>query len=54
VPIDRSTERSIGRRPQNSGLLDSTIVHWGGEIGRLPVSEGNFDSQVGAITTAKA
>ena len=29
------------------GLLDSTIVHWGGEIGRLPVSEGNFDSQVG-------
>jgi uncharacterized protein (DUF1501 family) len=29
------------------GLLDSTIVHWGGEIGRLPVSEGNFDSHVG-------
>jgi Protein of unknown function (DUF1501) len=29
------------------GLLDSTIVHWGGEIGRLPVSEGNFDSQAG-------
>src|SRR6476659_742411 len=29
------------------GLLDTTIVHWGGEIGRLPVSEGNFDSQVG-------
>ncbi len=22
------------------GLLDTTIVHWGGEIGRLPVSEG--------------
>ena len=22
------------------GLLDSTIVHWGGEIGRLPVTEG--------------
>jgi hypothetical protein len=32
---------------QARGLLDSTIVHWGGEIGRLPVSEGNFDSQVG-------
>jgi uncharacterized protein DUF1501 len=29
------------------GMLDSTIVHWGGEIGRLPVSEGNFDSQAG-------
>jgi Protein of unknown function (DUF1501) len=29
------------------GLLDSTIVHWGGEIGRLPVSEGNFDNNVG-------
>ena len=23
------------------GLLDSTIVHWGGEIGRLPVTEGD-------------
>ena len=23
------------------GLLDSTIVHWGGEIGRLPVTENN-------------
>lgn len=23
------------------GLLDSTIVHWGGEIGRLPVTEDN-------------
>ncbi|MFP6573594.1 MAG: DUF1501 domain-containing protein, partial [Pirellulaceae bacterium] len=22
------------------GLLDTTIVHWGGEIGRLPVTEG--------------
>ena len=24
------------------GMLDSTIVHWGGEIGRLPVSEGDL------------
>ena len=24
------------------GMLDSTIVHWGGEIGRLPVSEGEL------------
>jgi len=23
------------------GLLDSTLVHWGGEFGRLPVCEGN-------------
>jgi hypothetical protein len=32
---------------KSRGMLDSTIVHWGGEIGRLPVSEGNFDSHVG-------
>jgi uncharacterized protein (DUF1501 family) len=25
------------------GLLDSTLVHWGGEIGRLPVTENNGD-----------
>ncbi len=25
---------------KNRGLLDSTLVHWGGEIGRLPVTEG--------------
>ncbi len=25
---------------KSRGLLDSTIVHWGGEIGRLPVTEG--------------
>ena len=29
------------------GLLDSTIVHWGGEIGRLPVCEGDLNSSVG-------
>lgn len=29
------------------GMLDSTIVHWGGEIGRLPVCEGNLDDNVG-------
>ncbi|WP_437224551.1 DUF1501 domain-containing protein [Planctomicrobium sp. SH661] len=27
------------------GLLDSTIVHWGGEIGRLPVSEQGANGQ---------
>ncbi len=25
---------------KSRGLLDSTLVHWGGEFGRLPVSEG--------------
>jgi hypothetical protein len=29
------------------GLLESTIVHWGGEIGRLPVCEGNLDENSG-------
>ena len=29
------------------GMLDTTIVHWGGEIGRLPVCEGNLDASVG-------
>ncbi len=29
------------------GLLDSTIVHWGGEIGRLPVCEGDLNDASG-------
>lgn len=29
------------------GLLDTTIVHWGGEIGRLPVTEGSLDVNCG-------
>ncbi|MGE3409584.1 MAG: DUF1501 domain-containing protein [Pirellulales bacterium] len=29
------------------GLLDSTIVHWGGEIGRLPVCEGDMNDTSG-------
>ncbi|MCL6503133.1 MAG: DUF1501 domain-containing protein [Pirellulales bacterium] len=29
------------------GLLDTTIVHWGGEIGRLPVCEGELNEQAG-------
>ncbi len=28
-------------------MLDSTIVHWGGEIGRLPVCEGELNDGVG-------
>lgn len=26
---------------KNRGLLETTLVHWGGEIGRLPVTEGD-------------
>jgi hypothetical protein len=29
------------------GLLDTTLVHWGGEIGRLPVTEGKADASAG-------
>ncbi len=29
------------------GLLDTTLVHWGGEIGRLPVTEGALDGTAG-------
>lgn len=29
------------------GMLDSTIVHWGGEIGRLPVCEGELNDNAG-------
>jgi hypothetical protein len=29
------------------GLLDTTIVHWGGEIGRLPVCEGDLSDSSG-------
>ncbi len=29
------------------GMLDTTLVHWGGEIGRLPVCEGELNAQTG-------
>jgi hypothetical protein len=29
------------------GLLETTLVHWGGEIGRLPVCEGTLDASAG-------
>jgi hypothetical protein len=29
------------------GLLDTTLVHWGGEIGRLPVCEGELNDESG-------
>jgi hypothetical protein len=30
------------------GLLDTTIVHWGGEMGRLPVIQGRGDNRASA------
>lgn len=29
------------------GWLDSTVVHWGGEMGRLPVAQNRISSKVG-------
>src|SRR5438477_399994 len=38
---------ALVRDLKQRGLLDSTIVHWGGEIGRLPVCEGELNDTVG-------
>jgi hypothetical protein len=38
---------ALVRDLKQRGLLDTTIVHWGGEIGRLPVSEGPLDANAG-------
>jgi hypothetical protein len=48
--ICRRTDRpaaALVRDLKQRGLLDTTLVHWGGEIGRLPVSEGNLDAGAG-------
>jgi hypothetical protein len=48
--ICRRTDRpsaALVRDLKQRGLLDTTLVHWGGEIGRLPVSEGNLDASAG-------
>jgi hypothetical protein len=48
--ICRRTDRpsaALVRDLKQRGLLDTTLVHWGGEIGRLPVSEGNLDDSAG-------
>jgi hypothetical protein len=48
--VCRRTDRpaaALVKDLKQRGLLDTTIVHWGGEIGRLPVSEGNLDANVG-------
>ncbi|MEX2287528.1 MAG: DUF1501 domain-containing protein [Planctomycetaceae bacterium] len=31
---------------KSRGLLETTVVHWGGEIGRLPVTENNGDPKL--------
>jgi len=36
---------ALVRDLKQRGLLDSTIVHWGGEMGRTPVIQGNFANQ---------
>ncbi len=48
--ICRRTDRpaaALVKDLKQRGLLDTTIVHWGGEIGRLPVCEGTLDSTAG-------
>lgn len=44
--ICRRTDRpaaALVKDLKQRGLLDSTIVHWGGEIGRLPVTQNHGD-----------
>ncbi len=48
--ICRRTDRpaaALVKDLKQRGLLETTLVHWGGEIGRLPVSEGNLDDSAG-------
>ncbi len=48
--VCRRTDRpaaALVRDLKQRGLLETTLVHWGGEIGRLPVSEGNLDAGAG-------
>ncbi|HEU5117223.1 MAG TPA: DUF1501 domain-containing protein [Isosphaeraceae bacterium] len=48
--ICRRTDRpaaALVKDLKQRGLLETTLVHWGGEIGRLPVSEGSLDDSAG-------
>ena len=48
--ICRRTDRpaaALVKDLKQRGLLETTLVHWGGEIGRLPVSEGKLDDSAG-------
>lgn len=45
--ICRRTDRpsaALVKDLKQRGLLDTTLVHWGGEIGRLPVTENHGDA----------
>jgi hypothetical protein len=48
--ICRRTDRpaaALVKDLEQRGMLDDTIVHWGGEIGRLPVCEGELMANAG-------
>lgn len=48
--ICRRTDRpaaALVKDLKQRGLLETTLVHWGGEIGRLPVSEGDLGDAAG-------
>ncbi|MGL4551383.1 MAG: DUF1501 domain-containing protein, partial [Gemmataceae bacterium] len=48
--ICRRTDRptaALVKDLKQRGLLDTTLVHWGGEIGRLPVCEGELNDGSG-------
>jgi hypothetical protein len=48
--ICRRTDRpaaALVKDLKQRGLLETTLVHWGGEIGRLPVCEGELNDSVG-------
>ena len=38
---------TLVRDLKQRGMLDTTLVHWGGEIGRLPVCEGDLNAASG-------
>ena len=44
--IDRPAAALV-RDLKQRGLLETTLVHWGGEIGRLPVCEGDLAAKAG-------
>ena len=46
--ICRKTDQPVAalvKDLRQRGMLDSTLVHWGGEIGRLPVTQGQGDAE---------
>ncbi|MSQ97551.1 MAG: DUF1501 domain-containing protein [Gemmataceae bacterium] len=48
--VCRMTDQPVAalvRDLKQRGLLDTTIVHWGGEIGRLPVVQGELNDSAG-------